>query len=757
MAAGQPPLYMNQLVASQKKTNNDYWNHYNETTEPLSDWYSEVSKGAMHVTGDVFHVILPLTAQQYVDTHTDPVVRLRQINEDIFNILIANYELYDWRKYDRWSGIQGNFTYSEDGDDLIDMIVKVHRTRSLNGIFPYDAPGFAQLGPDVYVPHFKTVDEYNNKIHDGYIYPVNNNILPGSGVSICGTVGGPASKQWVFDIARHEIGHYLFSSNHSSPGCGIMGGGDIFYSPWELIKLGYLSYTHVNFEDPNYDATHYLSDISSRTSDGEILLVPVRDLGNGPYEYFLVANRQKISHWDRAMLGDTTKGNPWRPLFNENYGKGIYIYHYMAQDWWFNNDNDMECADGLYNWEFKGTTTPDWSNSQLVNIYLRNSVPVEISNDDGHCDYFNKDGRSLGYYHYGINQYIQQAWFGNGKRHTCIDWNYSCSESTDRLYTNCNEFYTSRELQGDRFDAWNIGYNQLFSPYSNPNTKKYEFPTLHSNIFIYLESMNEQGTATLKIYRADETTPLEQILDLTPPSKPTGLYLTEYYPIDTPTICHPVLNWKKNGEPDMDILYYGNYKLKYKILRATKPDMSQVPGEGDYAEIGICYGDPNENYHQYIDYTINEYDCAELDYQPPYGIEFPVRYKIVAVDEDNNESLRSDFAATSGITPDGGVNDGDGFYNNFNQNIITNNKLFQNYPNPFNPVTNITYSIKENEHVNIGIFDITGKLVKELVDEYKNTGTYIVSFNGSDFASGIYFYRIRTNSFTEIKKMILIK
>jgi len=636
------------------------------------------------------------------------------------------------------------------------MIVKVHRTRSLNGIFPYDAPGFAQLGPEVDIPNFKIVDKYNNKIHDGHIFSDNGNFLIGSGVSICGTVGGPASKQWVFDIARHEIGHYLFGIPHSSPGCGIMGSGDIFYSPWELIKLGYLSYTYVDFDNPNYNPTHYLNDISSRTTNGEVLLVPVKNVGNVPYEYFLIANRQKVSHWDRVMLGDTTKGNPWRPLYNESYGKGIYIYHYMSLNWMTDKNNDMECADGLYNWEFKGTVTPDWSNSQILPVYIRYNTFADIMNDNGRCYNFNKDGRTLGFININ-DQSVQQGWFGLGKRHTCIDFNYPCSESTDRIFTNSNEFYTSRELYGDRYDAWNIGYNQLFSPYSNPNTKKFEFENEQSNIFIYLDNMSEGGTATMKIYKADNETELGQILDLTPPSKPNDILIFEYYPNDTPNICHPWIYWRKNKEPDMEIFNNGSTCLKYKILRATKPDMSQVPGEVDYTEIGVCYGDPNSIYHNYIDYSINEYDCAELDPYPPFGTEFPVRYKIVAVDEDNNESVRSDFVSTSGITPDGGVNDGDGFFNNLNSNIITSNKLFQNYPNPFNPITNITYSIKENERVIICIFDITGKLVKELVNEYKTAGTYIISYNGSELSSGIYFYRMRTNSFTEIKKMILIK
>jgi len=84
-------------------------------------------------------------------------------------------------------------------------------------------------------------------------------------------------------------------------------------------------------------------------------------------------------------------------------------------------------------------------------------------------------------------------------------------------------------------------------------------------------------------------------------------------------------------------------------------------------------------------------------------------------------------------------------------------KLNQNYPNPFNPVTNIRYSIPKSGFVSIKIYDVTGRMVKELVNEMKETGSYSVVFEGSAFASGVYFYRIESNSFTDTKRMVLVK
>ncbi len=83
--------------------------------------------------------------------------------------------------------------------------------------------------------------------------------------------------------------------------------------------------------------------------------------------------------------------------------------------------------------------------------------------------------------------------------------------------------------------------------------------------------------------------------------------------------------------------------------------------------------------------------------------------------------------------------------------------IYQSYPNPFNPSTTIKYSIPISEEVSIKVFDILGREVEVLVDEYKTTGSYQVVFNASKYASGVYFYQLRAGSFVGTKKMILMK
>ena len=91
-----------------------------------------------------------------------------------------------------------------------------------------------------------------------------------------------------------------------------------------------------------------------------------------------------------------------------------------------------------------------------------------------------------------------------------------------------------------------------------------------------------------------------------------------------------------------------------------------------------------------------------------------------------------------------------------NSSIPGNFKLYQNYPNPFNPVTSIKYDIPKDNFVNIRIYDLLGREVFSS-GEFKKAGSYEVKFDGTNFASGMYFYSLESGSFRETKKMVLIK
>jgi len=100
--------------------------------------------------------------------------------------------------------------------------------------------------------------------------------------------------------------------------------------------------------------------------------------------------------------------------------------------------------------------------------------------------------------------------------------------------------------------------------------------------------------------------------------------------------------------------------------------------------------------------------------------------------------------------------------NQFSENIPDRFELFQNYPNPFNPNTIIRFNIPidvkhEKSNVKLIIYDILGREVVTLINEKLSPGIYSVDFDGTMFASGVYFFKIQAGTYSELKKMILLK
>ena len=90
-------------------------------------------------------------------------------------------------------------------------------------------------------------------------------------------------------------------------------------------------------------------------------------------------------------------------------------------------------------------------------------------------------------------------------------------------------------------------------------------------------------------------------------------------------------------------------------------------------------------------------------------------------------------------------------------NLVSQYKLDQNFPNPFNPATTISYQIAKTGFVTLKVFNVLGREVAALVNEFQNVGSYNVKFDGKNLNSGIYFYQLNTGSFNETKKFILMK
>jgi hypothetical protein len=128
----------------------------------------------------------------------------------------------------------------------------------------------------------------------------------------------------------------------------------------------------------------------------------------------------------------------------------------------------------------------------------------------------------------------------------------------------------------------------------------------------------------------------------------------------------------------------------------------------------------------------------------------------IAIADANN------FFISGGDVYDQGIilkstNGGNVFVNSNGTKLPNGFELGQNYPNPFNPITNIKFSIINSEQVKIVVYDVTGREVKTLVNKRLKPGVFEISFNGSMLNSGIYFYRLETEGYSETRKMLLIK
>ena len=132
-------------------------------------------------------------------------------------------------------------------------------------------------------------------------------------------------------------------------------------------------------------------------------------------------------------------------------------------------------------------------------------------------------------------------------------------------------------------------------------------------------------------------------------------------------------------------------------------------------------------------------------------------YTALWYDKNNNNTIDgSDFVVSTKITSAAITISPIGI-NIISTEIPDKYELEPNYPNPFNPVTKIKFDIPNPAYTKIIIYDLSGRVVANLVNEQLKPGSYSVDWDGTGFASGVYFYSLITNEFAETKRMVLIK
>ena len=155
-------------------------------------------------------------------------------------------------------------------------------------------------------------------------------------------------------------------------------------------------------------------------------------------------------------------------------------------------------------------------------------------------------------------------------------------------------------------------------------------------------------------------------------------------------------------------------------------DIERSKDKSDWLTIGFAEGHGNSN-------SPKQYNFTDAD----IGLSGNYYFRLKQIDNDGTYEYSDVVSVEVGVP------------NNF--------YLSQNYPNPFNPETRIDFTLPEKQFVSLRIYNTLGELVRELVNEERETGSYSVTFDASGLPSGVYIYRIQTSSFAANKKMTFLK
>ena len=185
---------------------------------------------------------------------------------------------------------------------------------------------------------------------------------------------------------------------------------------------------------------------------------------------------------------------------------------------------------------------------------------------------------------------------------------------------------------------------------------------------------------------------------------------------------------------DIDTLFTTPENMQWVFLLS---DVGSLTEPNVLHEVTLNFGVGSTNGTYPIGYVVTVNTGDMLDY--------------INTDDEDNELVGVDTSFNHMVeVVDGTVGIGE-------DKLPSEYQLSQNYPNPFNPETTIDFRIDADSHVNISIFDINGNFVQELVNEWKASGSHQVKFSGYSIPSGIYFYKMTTKGFADIRKMTLIQ
>ena len=478
-----------------------------------------------------------------------------------------------------------------------------------------------------------------------------------------------------YGVACHELGHYLIGTHRYNMGFfNLMNpNGNSFLCAEERQFLNWATPTNVSSS-----GTYIMTDYGTT---GQSL-----KFQKGVYNYYLEYRRRINYHLSKDWT--IWPYYNFQPLWPMSRDSGLFIYRETNR-----YDETPLPANGKWNW-------------QKSNIYTTRYVVDSINN-----------GLNLPIFFYDKPNRRNGETIFNLVGKPVV--NYFTGEPF-------HDPKTHGSAGGDTNSCFDIGYNQVFSPWSNPAVNI----SIPSDSFA-VEILGKTTDGNMIVNIDFEN------LTQTYPSKPQCLRIDKQF-ISGSEAFNPKLIWYKNGEPDL---------MKYRVFRSQVLTPGVDPTNYSYI------GETTDT--SFVDNDIMLYRRGSGGGICTY-IFRKYSYRVTALDNTTKESVRSERDSVWGYAdpcapaymPNG---------EEINNHTPLKYELYQNYPNPFNPVTNIRFTIPENSFVELKIYNILGQEIKSLINEYKNAGAYIIAFDASNLPSGIYYYKINYKDVNVVKKMLLIK
>ncbi|RJP59831.1 MAG: T9SS C-terminal target domain-containing protein [Ignavibacteriales bacterium] len=555
------PLWANDFIDDTVKDN--------YTNQTISDYFDVASMGNLNFIGDVYQDTIII--QQDLSYGAASEIVLEELNDSI----------RDFSRYDNWKYENGEFVFEEDSaDGYIDMIIIIYRNEQDSLNLP---GGIAVLGLSA---EFSTYDGFI--IDSGQFFQFGNYEFGG----LCASTG-LGGKFFNISIIAHEYSHYLFGEGHLNFG-GLMPGGllnpgagstsTFMMNAWEREWLGYINYTV-----PTSDGEQIT--IGDFVTTGDAIKIPIPFNDTSSSTFYIIENHQRISDYDQIMRGGELEGHY---NFSTTLGSGIYIWKITNGNDWYPTV-DIKSADGSWQWSYVDDFEAGsgwYAGSTCCEGLLPMTERSSIHRDDGLSD--------------------------RHPRHTF--WNNHWAQKWVDINPSTKEWEITRNVFGDKYDAFNKDYNELFTPWSNPSS----YANGATNISVELISQDQYGNITLKVYSTEASA------EALPPSKPQGLsvvnsakdtaFSVELFPGSGIyreyfySLTKSNLTWFGNDEPDID--YYKIYQCITTSIEPSKQNYTLLDTTSDTS------------------ITITNQDI-DGDCKRTY-------YRIIAVDDDGLESVYSE-------------------------------------------------------------------------------------------------------------------